>query len=223
MKMTYQGHPGMDIKQPGITVLGTNNAVVYRNIIYGMNGWNEQVRFCSDQYERLEVKKALWWLGGVTDVRVNLKKALPKLLTRITKQLGDEQSRTINHQLQGLNAELQKLLFMYDIQLDTNLDNNFLNLLKFYHVDLDPIVYDSAYGIIETSLKINQECNINTCLGFSNLANYLTPDQIQDLQELTISMGISLVLIEFTEMSCQDAYKNCDFYYIDEDFVDWFF
>lgn len=79
----------------------------------------------------------------------------------------------------------------------------------------------NPYAIIESIIKIHLECGLKSAVGLTNVAHYLNQQQIADLSKLTISTGISTLLVEFTDMKSQELYTNCDFYYIDEDFVDW--
>lgn len=44
---------------------------------------------------------------------------------------------------------------------------------------------------------------------------------MHDLNTLVSTVKIPVIMIEFTEMKFQTLYGNTEFYYIDEDFVDW--
>ena len=45
--------------------------------------------------------------------------------------------------------------------------------------------------------------------------------QLQELIMLNSEMETSILIIEFIKLEDFNFYKNCDCYYIDEDFVDW--
>ena len=124
----------------------------------------------------------------------------------------------MNSQLYTL---VQQCLFMIDLPLEVTYDWDLKKLFKYCKIHFNADTMQNPYAIIESIIKIHLECGLKSAVGITNVAHYLNQQQIADLSKLTISTGISTLLVEFTDMKSQELYTNCDFYYIDEDFVDW--
>ncbi|NRO05135.1 hypothetical protein IMAU30005_02020 [Lactobacillus helveticus] len=65
-------------------------------------------------------------------------------------------------------------------------------------------------------------CKIDSVPVICNVANYLNSQQLQELSNLVKQMNMKLVLIEFTDKDFLIVPKNAEFFYIDEDLVDWY-
>ncbi|MEE6657384.1 type II-A CRISPR-associated protein Csn2 [Pediococcus acidilactici] len=221
MKLTYRTHEPVELKPQAITVLGTNNPTVYTDLVNGMQERNELILAFDENYKELEVSKVFDWVGDVGTQDLVIQKYSTKIERVFAEGLVDEQRNQIHDQVNQLFNTVAEQLFMLDLPISVNYDFDLKKLLKYCGVHFDPLSAGNPYGIIEAILKIHEECAINSCVVLTNVAHYLTATQIEELTQLVSQTNQALLLIEFTEIGNQEAYGNSEFYYIDNDFVDW--
>lgn len=65
MKVVYESHQTIDVKLGKITVLATNNQIVYLELLRGMKDMNELIHFYDDDYKEVDHNKAMDWDGDV--------------------------------------------------------------------------------------------------------------------------------------------------------------
>lgn len=135
--------------------------------------------------------------------------------------LTDDQRKSITDINNQLYTLIQQCLFMIDLPLEVTHDWDLKKLFKYCKIHFNSQTMQNPYAIIESIIKIHLECGLKSAVGLTNVAHYLNQQQINDLSKLVNSTGISTILVEFTDLKSQELYTNCDFYYIDEDFVDW--
>lgn len=221
MEISYKTHIPFQVDNQKITVVGTNSPIVYTDLVNGFQDKNECIEIVDDQYNQIEVGKITDWIGDVGDGTLVAQKYLSKVEKLYSDSLVDENRNKIHDQMNELFNTVSEQLFMLDLPISIDYDFEIKRLLKFCNIRFDPVLTNNPYGIIESVLKIHEECDIKSCVVLTNVAHYLTPSQYLDLIELVKQTNQSLVLIEFTEIGCQEFYKNSEFYYIDADFVDW--
>lgn len=143
------------------------------------------------------------------------------ILGPIIKNLTEEDRHLLDAEARRLYSNVQEILFMTDLPLEVRYDGDIKRLLNYCKIKFSPLVQQSPYDIIKTDLKLHLECADSSCVGLSNVANYLDSAQFNELQQLNIELKIPVLLIEFTEIDNRRYYGNANFYYIDRDFVDW--
>ncbi|WP_281165461.1 type II-A CRISPR-associated protein Csn2 [Liquorilactobacillus sicerae] len=221
MRISYAAHQEIDVSNAKPTVITTNSPTVYHDLIYGIQTGSDILKCYSDDYETLEMDHAIDWVGDVgiqkdLDDRYNL-----ALLKRLVTVLTDDQRRSITDMNNQLYTLIQQCLFMIDLPLEVTYDWDLKKLFKYCKIHFNSEWMKSPYAIMESVIKIHLECEIKSVVGLTNVAHYLNRQQIQDLFSLIKVTGIPTLLIEFTDMNQKKFYENSDFYYIDEDFVDW--
>ena len=95
-------------------------------------------------------------------------------------------------------------------------------LFKYCQVRTEALLWKNAYDRISSDVKLHVELNRKRIIGLTNVAHYLTKEEFQELVSLVKATNASMFIIEFTEKNGQRFFENCDNYYIDEDFVDWY-
>lgn len=221
MKISYAAHKGIELSSKKPTVIAPNNPTVYHDFVVGLSSFNDKVKLFDDTFESVEVKDAIDWQGdvGLSDgVSENYSSGIYKQLEAV---LTDDQRKSITDMNSQLYTLVQQCLFMIDLPLEVTYDWDLKKLFKYCKIHFNADTMQNPYAIIESIIKIHLECGLKSAVGLTNVAHYLNQQQIADLSKLTISTGISTLLVEFTDMKSQELYTNCDFYYIDEDFVDW--
>lgn len=221
MKMNYEGHKPIDLQQGKVTVLGTNNRNVYSDVILGLQGFNDKINFFDENYKRVDTSKAMDWDGDIIDSQNLMSKYNTELVNAIVSSITDEQRNKINQCENDLYTAIQDAMIYIDLPLEVSYDGDLKKVFKNSKIHLSPSICMDPYVIIETDFKLHKECNDNSCIGLSNVANYLSQDQLQEIINLNAELKTSALIIEFIKLEDFNFYKNCNCYYIDEDFVDW--
>lgn len=221
MKITYQNNPAIELTPGTITVIATNNRNVYLELLRSMTDYSEIVKFYSDDYERIDLNKAMDWDGDVV-ADLGLEKTYAnEILKSIESSITDEERTKFNQVANELFTLVQDKLLMSGIPLEANFDGDLKRLLKYCQIHFPVSVVEDPYGIIESDLKLHLECDDNSCIGLTNVSHYLNADQISNLVDINTHLKTKVLFIEFTESRNQDAYPNCDYHYVDEDFIVW--
>lgn len=222
MKISYAAHKGIELSSKKPTVIATNNPTVYHDFVVGLSSFNDKVKLFDDTFESVEVKDAIDWQGDVGLSDGVSEKYSSGIYKQLEAVLTDDQRKSITDMNSQLYTLVQQCLFMIDLPLEVTYDWDLKKLFKYCKIHFNADTMQNPYAIIESIIKIHLECGLKSAVGLTNVAHYLNQQQIADLSKLTISTGISTLLVEFTDMKSQELYTNCDFYYIDEDFVDWY-
>lgn len=223
MKMSYRGFDPIQIDEGQITVVATNNPVVYKDLVLGVKDFNELVKAYDESYNLISNNDAFDFDG---DVLVNHdldKRYRTQLIKKISEGIAPDKLNEISQKSRELFTLLQNSLFMTDIPLEVTYDGDLKRLLKYANIHLHPAIQSDSYGIIESDLKLHVECSDPSCIVFNNLASYMTQEQFTDLWYVNQQIGTKVLLIEFSELGRKNYYKNCNYYYIDNDFVGWYF
>lgn len=221
MIISYQGHQPFKVERGRITVIATNNRQVYFDLIQGIQGLNSRMTLVDDDYHELEITHGIDWDGDVV-ANIDLNEKYRRLIIKsVINNLTEDNRSLINQTAQKLFSALQETLFMTDLPLQVQFNGDIKSLMSYAKPSLSDVMIAKPYDKIKTDLKIHLECNSNSCVGLSNVANYLTASQFRELLMENEQLNIPILLIEFTEMSKRDYYGKSQFYYIDEDFVDW--
>ncbi|MCT2881464.1 type II-A CRISPR-associated protein Csn2 [Lentilactobacillus buchneri] len=221
MKISYAGHQEIELNSKNPTVIATNNPTVYHDLVVGLSSFSDKVKVFDDNFELVEVKDVIDWQGdvglsdGVSD------KYNSGIFKQLEAVLTDDQRKSITDINNQLYTVVQQCLFMIDLPLEVTYDWDLKRLFKYCKIHFNTDAMQNPHAIIESIIKIHLECGLKSAVGLTNVAHYLNQQQFIDLSNLASSTGISTLLVEFTDMKSQELYTNCDFYYIDEDFVDW--
>ncbi|MBD5806793.1 type II-A CRISPR-associated protein Csn2 [Limosilactobacillus walteri] len=221
MKLVYKGHQAIQIEKGKFTVLATNNRHIYFDLIRGLQGFNDKLMIVDNDYQSLELEKAVDWDGDVVANNNLAENYSTEIVRSIIKNLTEDNRNCINTETRKLYSVVQELLFMTDLPLEVRYDGDIKRLLNYCRIKFSPLIEKNPYDIIKTDLKLHLECADSSCIGLSNVANYLSRDEFKELLQLNTELKIPVLLIEFTEIDNRQYYQNAEFYYIDEDFVDW--
>lgn len=221
MKMNYEGYDSIDLISGEITVLGTDNRKVYSDIILGLQGFNDKIKFFDEDYQIVPTNKAMDWDGDIIDSQNLMTKYNTELINAIVTSITDEHRNEINRCENQLYTALQDAMLYLDLPIEVSYDGDLKRVFKNSKIHLSPSICMDPYVIIETDFKLHKECNDTSCIGLSNVANYLSQDQFQEIVKLNSELQTSALIIEFIKLDNFNFYKNCNCYYIDEDFIDW--
>ena len=94
--------------------------------------------------------------------------------------------------------------------------------MKIEGIHLDFKLMQNPYAIIETILKIHEICNLHSVPVICNVANYLDKKELEELSKIAYQINLTVILIEFTDFKNTVFPEDAEFYYIDQDLIDWY-
>lgn len=222
MRLSYSTHKPFEIEDGKITVLATNNQVVYRDLILGLKGQNELLKTFDDDLNVIEINKSFDWLGDIMIQPDINKKYMPVILKKLFASMPDQQRNRIHEATTNLDNAIQESLDLADLPVKVTYDFDLKKAMRFTDAHLNQRTLNDPYDIIRTVIKIHEMCELKSCLAISNVAHYMTAEQFGELSGFLQDVIQPILLIEFTDMSQESFYSNCNFYYVDKDFVDWY-
>ncbi|GAA6237626.1 type II-A CRISPR-associated protein Csn2 [Apilactobacillus micheneri] len=222
MIISYKTHKKINIQQGKINVIATNNQAVYLDFIDGFKGNMDLVNIFDDNYNRLDNIECINWIGDLIEsIDIN-KYYKNKLINSIDNNFSEKEINSIHNANRELVNTIQKHLFMYDLPIEVDYDNDLKRILNYSKIHFDNYAINNPYDKISMLIKLHLELEDSSVLVVTNVAHYLTPKQIDGIADLCKSSSIPLIMIEFTDLKSKDNYKHCNFAYIDQDFVDWY-
>lgn len=222
MILAYLTHKKWVLSESGIKILATRSSIVYRDLVQGIQGKNKMLVCSSDNYDPVEVTKTFDMVGDPLLSDDITKKYLTKIVSTYIANLDEATRNKIFSAFSNLELALSDSLLLEDLPLAINFDEDLKKLLKMADVHIDENILNDPYAIIETVLKIHQSCNLKTVPVFCNITNYLDNQKLAELSQIAKQMKLMVVLIEFTSADFLVVPEDAQFYYIDEDLVDWY-
>lgn len=221
MNLTYYPYEPFSIKSDKPTVIETSNHEIYQKLIQSFNDFDSAIKFSTDNFELVEVSKALRWFGDAF-MQVDLDKEFQaNIYKQIQNDITDDQQQEIYNLVQQLKNKVTEITYMFDLPLEVEENFEMSKIIKLCNVHFDTQVKTSPYGIIETILKTANELNETRILGFKNITDYLSDSELQEIFALSKTLNLRILLIKFSENQRTEIFKDCRYYYLDEDYVEW--
>lgn len=222
MILSYLTHKKIELDDPGLKIMATKSEIAYRDWIQAFQDKNELLLCCTDNYEKLELKRTFDFIGDPLLSVDILDKYLPIVIKKIVSNLDEDNRNKIISKFYQFETTMQDSLLLEDIPIEINFEEDLPKLLKFEKLHFDPKILQDPYAIIETVMKIHELYNLGTIPVFCNVSHYLDFKQINELAKITDQMNIQAILMEFTDKDFMVVPENVEFYYIDQDLVDWY-
>ncbi len=222
MILSYSTHKKMVMKDAGLSIIATKSPIAYRDIVEGLLQKNERLLFCDDNYQSKEIGKAFDFVGDPVLSGDVTAKYMTSIINKLVADLDAPSRDKLLKAYSQLESLLQDTLFMADLPLKINFSQDLKKLLKLEKVQLDSDFVNSPYDIIETILRIHQECGMDSIPVFCNVSHYLEGDAVAELSSLCLQMKLKLIFIEFSGRDFLIVPQNAKCFYIDEDLVDWY-
>jgi len=221
MNLTYYGFRPFKITPGKVVVLATGSPHIYQEIILGLQDRTDTVKLSDDNFTTVTVGKGAQWYGDPL-LNVDLNALFQrKLQTRLLKVLADDQTVGLVDGLQSLLSQLLADSYLMDVPLELPETPELAKLIKFSGIQLVPDLRDDVYGILETLVKALIELNDHRMVVLTNVGHYLQVSQLQSLVRFMANIDLPILLIEFSSTKQSDYFRNCDYHYIDSDFVLW--
>lgn len=122
-----------------------------------------------------------------------------QLQKKIVSKLDDD----TRLQLTDLNNKLKSLIFdaTFSLDLPLKVDSEFdpVKLVKYCNVGFVSALNRDSYDIIETVLKTASELKETKILILTNVRNYLSVSQFNELVSLISTLDLNILFIEFSD------------------------
>lgn len=222
MILSYLSHKKMIMNGSGLKVIGTASTIAYSDIIESFQNKKHLLVSSDDNYDPLDIVKDYDFIGDPILNENVLDKYMPLILKKYIETLDEDNRNKIIKVYHNLESIIQDSLLLETLPLELDFSEDMKKFLKLENLHLDTNLLKEPYAIIETILNIHQMCDLDSVPVFCNVAHYLDKAQLVMLDDLLNSLNLRSVLIEFSDNKSTLFPERVDYYYIDEDLVDWY-
>lgn len=222
MIFSYLTHKEIVLEDSGLKIIATKSPIVYRDLVQGFQQIRPTIICSNDHFDQMEISKTFDFVGDILLTKDVVNKYSTHIFKSFIENLDEENRNKIMVAYHKLESLLQDSLLLEDLPLEIDFNEDLKKLLKLENLHFDSKLMEEPYDIIESILKIHQICKLNSIPVICNVANYLDSQQLDELSQLVNQLNMKLILIEFTDKDFLIVPKNAEFYYIDEDLVDWY-
>ena len=222
MIFSYLSHKKMVLNGYGMKIIATSSTIAYRDITQSFQNEKQMVLISDDEYNQLDINKNFDFIGDILLTKNILDKYIPLIIKKYIENLDEDNRNKIIKAYYNLESLVQDSLFLEDLPLELDFSEDLKKFLKLENLHLDSKFLKEPYAIIESILRIHQTCNLKTVPVVCNVAHYLDSTQLNMLNNLLKLMKLKMILIEFTSKDVLVYPKDADYFYIDQDLVDWY-
>lgn len=221
MNVTYYSFPPFSVPPRKITVIDTGSQRVYRDLTAGVQGKADTVKVSDDNFASVPAKMGAQWFGDPM-LTLNLNELFQrKLQAKLVKLLADDQTVKLTDGLRELLSQMLADSYLMDVPMELPTIPEVAKLVKFSGIQLAPDIQENPYGIIETLVKVLLELHDQHMIVLTNVSHYLQVSQLEMLVRFMANVDLPFLLIEFSPIRRKDYFEECDYHYIDSDFVLW--
>lgn len=187
----------------------------------GLKGQAETVHIATDNFELKTPEIACHWYGDPL-LEINLNTLFQrKLQGQVLNLLADQQKIKLTDQLQAILTQVLGVSYLVDVPLDIPETPELTKLIKFSGLRISQSLEGNVHGILETLIHTLVELNDRQMVVLTNISHYLQVAQLQELGRVVADTNLSVLIIEFSNFTQSDYFQECDYNYIDSDFVLW--
>lgn len=221
MNFAYYSFPPFAVRSSKVTVVDTAVQRIYQDLSLGFQDKLDTVKLSDDSFDSVTVKNGAQWYGDPM-LTVDLNSLFQrKLQTQLIKLLADDQVVALSDGLRELLSKLLEDSYLMDVPLEMPEIPELAKLVKLSGIQVTTGPVDDAYAIIESLIKVLIELNDKRMLVLTNVSHYLQVSQLQSLVRFMANTDLPLLLIEFSSSQRKEYFTDCDYHYIDSDFVLW--
>ncbi|TPR50715.1 type II-A CRISPR-associated protein Csn2 [Apilactobacillus kunkeei] len=171
----------------------------------------------------MEKSKYIDFYGDLISFNGLSTKQISSIIKKVVGYFDNDDIDYMQRNISSLNNFIQEKLFFGDIPLLITQDIDIEKTIKKLNIHLNPDIEGNPYDIIELLIRLKMETQDNSLIVVNNLANYLNSDQLQSIEKLCKEFEVPLLDIEFgknNDINNTD-FSFCQYYFIDDNFVDW--
>ncbi|CAI2579932.1 hypothetical protein AKUA1202_04700 [Apilactobacillus kunkeei] len=223
MIISYDTHDKIEPLDDDLMIIKTSSQSVYLDILNGLNDRNDLIKVFDNEYNKLEKSKYIDFYGDLISFNGLSTKQISSIIKKVVGYFDNDDIDYMQRNISSLNNFIQEKLFFGDIPLLITQDIDIEKTIKKLNIHLNPDIEGNPYDIIELLIRLKMETQDNSLIVVNNLANYLNSDQLQSIEKLCKEFEVPLLDIEFgknNDINNTD-FSFCQYYFIDDNFVDW--
>lgn len=220
MNVTYYPYTPIHITPGRIVVVDTAIPKVYSDLTDGFRKELDTIRLSDDEFQSLDIAKWSQWYGDPR-LELNLDRQFQRVvLKRYLNVMSATEQSTLMDLARQLSGRVLENSFALDLPLDVTTLASVEAIIKFSGLHYSESASTDGYVTLETLIKTITELNDPQLTVLTNVSHYLEKSQLQDLVKLVGTTAIPMLVIEFSECERRENFENCDYIWIDHDFVD---
>ncbi|TMT02448.1 type II-A CRISPR-associated protein Csn2 [Apilactobacillus kunkeei] len=223
MIISYDTHDKIEPLNDDLMIIETSSQSVYLDILNGLNDRNNLIKVFDNEYNKLEKSKYIDFYGNLISFNGLSTKQISSIIKKVVGCFDNDDIDYMQRNISSLNNFIQEKLFFWDIPLLITQDIDIEKTIKKLNIHLNPDIEGNPYDIIELLIRLKMETQDKSLIVVNNLANYLNSDQLQSIEKLCKEFEVPLLDIEFgknNDINNTD-FSFCQYYFIDDNFVDW--
>ncbi len=223
MIISYDTHDKIEPLDDDLMIIKTSSQSVYLDILNGLNDRNDLIKVFDNEYNKLEKSKYIDFYGDLISSNGLSTKQISSIIKKVVGYFDNDDIDYMQRNISSLNNFIQEKLFFWDIPLLITQDIDIEKTIKKLNIHLNPDIEGNPYDIIELLIRLKMETQDKSLIVVNNLANYLNSDQLQSIEKLCKEFEVPLLDIEFgknNDINNTD-FSFCQYYFIDDNFVDW--
>ncbi|TLQ49774.1 type II-A CRISPR-associated protein Csn2 [Lacticaseibacillus casei] len=220
MNLTYYPFQVITTRPSLITVIDTAVPRVFLDLLKTLRGDHGEVVLSNDQMQIQEVNKTCLWVGDPV-----LEQDLDKLLQRwiykkIAQMIDDQRLVELIDQSQHMAMELLKDPLLNDLPLTVEPGGKLEQIMKYCDLHFDEEVNVGPVSKIEAVIQTLTRLEEKRLVILANVSHYLGAKEWKCLVEQVSDTTLEMVLIEFSDVERKNFFEDCQYVYIDKDFMD---
>lgn len=221
MNITYYPFEPFKIEDHRVNILDVGNAKMYFELCQGFRDLTDVVHISDDNFALQVCSKQCSWYGDLM-LSVDLNKLfLRKIQQRMLELMSDEQQVALLDQSRTVVNKVTDASFLLDLPLEIDTLPDLEKIIKFTGIGFQPSLSGDPFAILQTLIQTHVELGIDKKVVLTNVSHYISREQFITLSEITSDLGVTIVIIEFSELNRMDKFQNACYYYVDSDLVDW--
>ncbi|AUI77283.1 type II-A CRISPR-associated protein Csn2 [Lactiplantibacillus pentosus] len=221
MNLTYYPFPPFKINTGQVNILDIGNSQMYADICQGFRDRTDDLRVSNDNLELQTMSSQCSWYGDLM-LSVDLNRLfMKKIQTQIIKLMADEQQVAVLDQSRAMIAKVMEASFLLDLPLDVEEAPGLDQALKFAGIHFPTDLTHNPSAVLEALVQTHVELGLKQCPVMTNVSHYLNPEQWAVFEQQVADLDITVIIIEYSETNRMEKFKNCCYYYVDEDLADW--
>lgn len=221
MNLTYYPFAPFKIEAGKINILDFGNSKMYFDFCQGFSDHTDLIRVSNEDLELLTTSSQCSWYGDLM-LSVDLNRLfLKKIQARLIELLSEEQQVALLDQSRTVVSSVMDVSFLLDLPIEVSELPDVEKVMKFVGIDFPKDVTTNPSAVLETLVQTHLELGIEKSIVLTNVSHYLNCEQLQHIEQLVQHLGVTVIVIEYSESNRMEKFQDSCYYYVDEDLVDW--
>ncbi|QPB57699.1 type II-A CRISPR-associated protein Csn2 [Lacticaseibacillus paracasei] len=220
MNLAYYPFQLITTKPSEVTVIDTASPKVLTDLTEALRNDFDKVVLSNDQLELQEIRKGSLWVGDPI-LELDLDKLFQRLIyKKMGLSIEDRRLVELIDESQQLAMNLLQDPFLSDLPITVEPGGKLEQIMKYCNVHFDEAVTSESTSKIEALIQTLTKLEEKKLVILTNVSHYLSAKDFLSMTEQIVDTELQLVLIEFSKVNRKEYFEQCQYIYIDEDFVD---